>query len=420
MPILSVVPAADPATALKELLQNIALVCGTFSQALDVVKLFDTVQIKEAADALREKSVGPDSMLEGGPLLERECFQSFTSTILESAANGRRALLVYGPRGVGKTTLIRASLQGVPGVLSMEYEGDGADFTQRFEAEVSRLIATYLEPTGGNVKPGDRFKAIAGAFQAKYKRRPIIIVEVNSAMTPEGLRKILLSIKSIGFDAKLATFIVAISASRSALGIDIGFSQLRVNGYAVPDFSGVEALDYLTPRLPVSPDLPENVINQIGTRAVDLAAICEDCSRVKSESECESRVEKYRNVCIHTSRYTLMRFLAVSSINKKFNKKSSVVFFRLLVKNAELNLADAATAFGFNDPKALLQALAESHAFAVDPFSGAVSMSSFSMGIAIEMYLRKTEVEGSITGKAKRFLRRIWSAPTEDVGGSEG
>jgi hypothetical protein len=60
----------------------------------------------------------------------------------------------------------------------------------------------------------------------KYKRRPIVVVELNSQVTPVALAQLLLDVKQLGFEEMLATFVVVVLASRSALGLTIGMSEL--------------------------------------------------------------------------------------------------------------------------------------------------------------------------------------------------
>ena len=148
---------------------------------------------------------------------------------------------------------------------------------------------------------GDRFRAIAATYQVKHKRRPIVVVELNSQATPAALAQLLLDVKLLGFEETLATFVVVVSASRSALGLTIGMKQLRVKGYAAPDFSDEEAQQYLVKQLQCSAATATTITTEVGTRAMDLVAFCDECEGAVTAAELLERAVDYKEVQVDTN-----------------------------------------------------------------------------------------------------------------------
>ncbi|KAG5182664.1 hypothetical protein JKP88DRAFT_56331 [Tribonema minus] len=278
----------------------------------------------------------------------------------------------------------------------MSYNGDGTDLEQRLEQLLLKLAG--LPEHGPKADLGDRLRAILTFYQIVHKRRPVVVIDINERTGPATLSKLLLAAKQLGFQEKLATFIFVVSASRSALGLTIGIRQSRVRGYRAPDFSEDEALAYLAKHLPPFPGMAEFVVQQIGTRALDLVELCSECRGVELEPECRERVEAYREACIKDARFALRGFVAIAKKNEAFSKEASVAFFRQLLAADSDDAALAGTcvldddyaadAFGFEEPELLLLALAKYHAFAIDPFDHTISMQSHFMQTAIEQYLQ--------------------------------
>jgi hypothetical protein len=94
--------------------QNVAAVVGVASRAVKAVQLFDNVATQSAVDNLYESTVEVKSGLRGDALQPRACFTAFKEAVLAACAlKENTALMVYGPRGVGKSTVVAAALQVV-------------------------------------------------------------------------------------------------------------------------------------------------------------------------------------------------------------------------------------------------------------------------------------------------------------------
>jgi hypothetical protein len=76
------------------------------------VRLFDKVATQYAVNILHDSTIEVKKGLRGGELLQRSCFAAFREVIQSACAlKENTALLVYGPRGVGKSTMVAAALQ---------------------------------------------------------------------------------------------------------------------------------------------------------------------------------------------------------------------------------------------------------------------------------------------------------------------
>jgi hypothetical protein len=87
-----------------------------------------------------------------------------------------------------------------------------------------------LEIDGQSVATGNRLRTILAFYEMVHRCRPVFVIELNAKMEPAALSDLLLAIKQLGFEENLATFVVVLSASWSALGLPINIQELRVKG----------------------------------------------------------------------------------------------------------------------------------------------------------------------------------------------
>lgn len=278
------------------------------------------------------------------------------------------------------------STQDTPGIVCASYHGnDSGNPLDWLEQVTLDVTVKFLEPQAPRAVLGDRLRAILDKYEVQHGRRAIIVIDINSEVSPDALKVLLLQVKELGYKEMRATFIVVVSASRSALGLTIGMSELRVHGYAAPDFTRDEAQRYIRQHLPAFPGIVSHITDAIGVRAIHLAEVCESCSGAQTEQECMQRVCEYAADHVEEAKETLWGFLSDRvSIDPSQGKK----FFKQLAAGGTNQVLGAARcAFGFANKRELLAALARDHSFAVDPFSSKVSMQSHFMRVAIEQYL---------------------------------
>jgi hypothetical protein len=124
--------------------------------------------------------------------------------------------------------MMRFLRQGIGGTSNLPYSGDGKDLEVTLERALLELGG--LEIDGMSVRTGTCLRAILACYNLVYKRRPVFVIEINEKMEPAALGDLLLAIKQLGFEEELATFVVVLSPSRSALGLTININELPVKG----------------------------------------------------------------------------------------------------------------------------------------------------------------------------------------------
>jgi hypothetical protein len=305
--------------------------------------------------------------------------------------------------------------QGMPGVLSIEFHGSQAVLEKCLDTAIQRLSTKQLTSTSA-ASEGDIFRASAGAYRLKHARRPIIIIEINSEVSRDALKQLLLATKQLGFEEKLATFIVVVSASRSALGMTIGFEELRAIGYSAPDFDHDEARQYLVEHLNCSDTTASSVIAEIGTRAMHLVFFCKVTKGLATDAEILQRADAYRVMSVRQAKCTLTGFMSLIKKTSGFRKEEALVFFETLLSlspsSPPLTQEDALKAFNLLDsdePDLLVTSLAKYHAFEVDPFTSTVDVQSKFMRIAMEEYLADSRKTAALQPLAPKGI--TYSAP---------
>eukprot|EP00611_Tribonema_gayanum_P019230 TRINITY_DN3281_c0_g1_i2.p1 TRINITY_DN3281_c0_g1~~TRINITY_DN3281_c0_g1_i2.p1 ORF type:complete len:227 (-),score=57.96 TRINITY_DN3281_c0_g1_i2:429-1109(-) len=226
--------------------------------------------------------------MQGPSRVERDCVADLTRVVELARTDAENpSLMVYGPRGVGKTSMVAAALQNSTGVLNVAIPGDGTDFNfeQRVERVVLQLAGLQVARQRPKADTGTRLRAILAAHERVYSQRAVIVIDVNANVQPAQLSDMLLAAKQLGFEEGLATFVFVMSASRSALGLPIGLQQLRVEGHSAPDFTQEEAQQYIKRRLPDFSGVAANITNLVGDRAMDLVAVCKTCRGATSAEE---------------------------------------------------------------------------------------------------------------------------------------
>ncbi|KAG5187614.1 hypothetical protein JKP88DRAFT_288044 [Tribonema minus] len=287
--------------------------------------------------------------------------------------------------------MVAAALQDTSGVLPVLYEGNGLNLEVRLE--LAMLALAELPIINPTVRPGSRCRAILAIYKKVHKCRPIVVIDINEAMAPATLSKLLLEAKQLGFEEYLATLIFVVTAPWSALGLPVSLEESRVRGYRAPDFTEDEALTYAAKHLSAFPDMTEFVVKQIGTRAMHLVSLCRKCQGAESETECRRRLAAYRTARIDDAALVLLGFVAIAQENETYSKDASLAFFKKLKDGTPvLDDGDAWDAFGFDDPDLLFAALAKWPAFPVDPFDHTISMQSHFMKTAIDEDLQAEAV----------------------------
>ena len=183
--------------------------------------------------------------------------------------------MLCGPRGVGKTTAMIMAFKGKKGVLRIQPD------PVTVEKFYSALVGFgYLKETGLNPE-----KVVRGAFEAIKERGggpPTLLIELNEKCTAKQLELLLVELKKIVTEDKLANCFIVASTSRASLLLPVTLGELRVKSYVLKDPSEELIKKYLDKQLSsVMQDtvaretLIDSYVQEIGTRFLDASWVCE-------------------------------------------------------------------------------------------------------------------------------------------------
>ena len=156
-----------------------------------------------------------------------------------------KTIIVTGPRGSGKSTLVRHCLAGKGRVVDIVLNPQSYFNEEKFAENVLETIEFSYE-SGTNVKA-----LLFIALRRLRKRRksqeelPIIVVETDNRCTPDQLRSLLILMKQYGADEKLIRPIVVLTSSTSAFGLSISPMELRSRYFHVDDLTDEQCLEYV-------------------------------------------------------------------------------------------------------------------------------------------------------------------------------
>ncbi|KAG5187038.1 hypothetical protein JKP88DRAFT_254247 [Tribonema minus] len=354
LPVARVAP-----TRLREVVAVDAAAVETFETALfgltsGVVQLGQKNRFEitgQAAEELANTYSKPT--LANEDLVDRECFMEGRTLI----ANARKrtvnvAHLVWGSRGGGKTVYTDAALQffglkvlrgmlrvrrslGMPGVLKLTFAGDASKAKEWITKQVLGHIRADWANQFKSVPAETRLRLIAEVYKFQNTgERLVVLLDVGEQTTPSVLTKLLAAIKDLGYEQKLITFVVVVSASRSAMALPVDLMAARARPIRAPEFTVDEAHALLRKQLANLAQLPDfislakKITAKVGTRPVHLVEVCERCqlTDAKTAEACieqaeavaavaEGGVEGFMNICVE---------------KKKVDRKEAIAFLQKL------------------------------------------------------------------------------------------
>ena len=156
-----------------------------------------------------------DTVLDPSSFIPRE---SVMATLHERSGNRQNfTCLVSGPRGAGKTTLVRQALQNKPGVLVLAVTPGVAVSEAWLAAALLEALKIQHLPAAMQKRP------LVLTALAKQKPDPLVLlVEVGERCTSKQLQALLLCLKVWGADYGLIQPIVVVSSSQAVIGLTIG------------------------------------------------------------------------------------------------------------------------------------------------------------------------------------------------------
>lgn len=158
-----------------------------------------------------------------------------------------RTVVLYGPRGSGKSTLIKKFLQGRRAAIQIDFE-EGDDTTQR--------IAEHI----GMAKEFSSRARLSSMFRWCLWQDPVVVLSLNNEVSAKTFGRILNYCKTMSYDkapdkknkfsySGCPRFVVDVSLSRSALSNGISPLACRFLPVKVGDLNASEVSTYLEKRL---------------------------------------------------------------------------------------------------------------------------------------------------------------------------
>ena len=158
-----------------------------------------------------------------------------------------KTIIVTGPRGSGKSTLVQHCLAGKAGAVRIFLDPRSDFSVEEFAENVMHKIGLPRTEPGTKAK-GLLYLALEELCE-RQEELPIIVVEADHRCTPGQLRSLLILMKQYGADNKLIRPIVVLSSSKATFGLAISEKELRSHYFHVDDLTDKQCLEYIESRL---------------------------------------------------------------------------------------------------------------------------------------------------------------------------
>ena len=158
-----------------------------------------------------------------------------------------QTIVVTGPRGSGKSTLVQRYLAGKGGVVRIVLNTQSSFSEEKFAENVMETIGVSYAQSGTNVMA--LLSVALRGLRKSQEELPIIVVETDHRCKPGELRSLLILMKQYGADQKLIRPIIVLSSSTSAFGLTINEVELRSRYFHVDDLTDEQCLEYVESRL---------------------------------------------------------------------------------------------------------------------------------------------------------------------------
>ena len=135
------------------------------------------------------------------------------------------SIMVCGPRGVGKSTIMQKAFEDKKGVIHVQPDPVTVD---NFYAAI--LGFAMLKESSINKR-----KLVLEALKEIEGRKPTLVVEINEKCGADHLMALLVELKKVVSESRLANYFIVVSTSRASLLVPMSMDELRVQPMFIKD-----------------------------------------------------------------------------------------------------------------------------------------------------------------------------------------
>ena len=281
-----------------------------------------------------------------------------------SDVNNNLTLLVHGPRGVGKTTVMQHSLNCVKGVVHIEPPNPLT--VENFYKSIFDYVKFKTQSESHRALVIHALKKIKADEKGI---KPTFVVDIDEKCSEKELMPILIELKKLVADSSLANGIIILSTSRAALLLPVTLHELRVDPVNISDPPRRTIVNFLENRLvKLFPDSkPEeregwiaSYSPEIGTRFLDAANLINKLWKAKSKGSLTTpktvndSVQEFVSQRKEIYRSSALQFVTMVDKIKRKEVLTGII-------NNDLPLNKLVEATGTKDKESLIKTLANLH-----------------------------------------------------------
>ena len=293
-----------------------------------------------------------------------------------------RTIIVTGPRGSGKSTLVQHCLADKGKVVRIRLDTRSDFSEEEFAENAMKTIGLPYRQSGTNAM-GLLSLALQGLRESQ-KELPIIVVETDNRCTPDQLRSLLVLMKYFGADEELIRPIIVLSSSTSAFGLCIEEAELRSHYFHVDNLTDEQCLEYVESRLSSTIEGDEQEISKfvkevvpllgIGNRLIDLDSLLVGISELNLDNKLDKIQHKLDKVQEHIKSYVEQRVRSYTSSLRRFfeevkgtchSKKNVKGAFELLLEEGSMPLHTFCEVCGVEEER-LIEIISKIHPLPFD------------------------------------------------------
>ena len=316
-------------------------------------------------------------------------------------------VVIAGPRGCGKTTLVKKFFEQQTGDKVIMTHLDGTDdCIEKLVTQIFCDIGIMTIPSTVLSKEQLLEKGLLQLREEGYPR-PTLVVEVNDRVTSRELQTLLVTFKTWGDDLQLMQCVVVLSSSRAALGIQIPINILRGRVHLLGDLTDSEAKMFIKrmfeecdTTVKCEEELIEKAHALIGNRLLHLHTVRTSLKRPKVKS-LDIAMKRVKEI---TDRYEddyasatidFINMMAKNHLsNVKYNKSKVFTIFQKLQKGEKVVVYDLCDALAVEKHVMIeSESKIQPHPFYIHPTTLEVTLGSHFMNSVLDLKTVKFAVE---------------------------